>query len=624
MAYWGPDGSSLWQSGPLGFGHLALHNTPESVYRSQPITEIGNRLVLTASARLDNRGELGARFKIPASLMAKTPDSDLILMAYEKWEHNCAHHLLGDWSFALWDAHKQELFVMRDHNGFSGLFYFVDERFFVFASSIKGLLSLSEVPRRLNEYRLAQILVVYTEPRAGKSAQLFADIKSLPPAHYLKVSQNNFTIEEYWRLEDTPQTRLGSDEEYVEAFLERYDEAVRCRLRSSHKVGISLSGGLDSSSVLALAGKALEDSNKKMSAFTSVPLFENQKTIYQNRMGDEWSLAHAVVEKFNFVYHQAVYAEEITPLQGLKRFLDLYGQAGHAASNFFWLFAMFEKSQQQSIRVMLMGQRGNVTVSWNGGQYPAMQHFLSGNFYAGWRIIQDWKDANKISWIRTIKRQIVNPWLPYLRHFGSYLPVQGYPWSEYSAINPNFARRLNILKQVQVEKRRLTLSRLDDPEAEHYARYYGVRNSIGAVAQGCGAGYGLEIRDPTIDQRVLEFCFSIPVDQFNRVGEDRWLIRRAMQGLLPQRVLSNTKRGLQSADVAWRVAAHPDEMETTLSRLERSGVVADYLDIPKMRRVWRSIQVSINAENTSQCRNILLRGILAGLFLLRFNGDQNN
>ncbi len=141
------------------------------------------------------------------------------------------NYLLGDWSFALWDNRKQELFIARDRNGISGIYYYANARFIAFASSIKGLLSLSEVPRRLNEQRLAQILVIYPDPRINKNAQLYSDVLSLPPAHCLTVTEDRLEVEEYWRLEDTPKTQLGSDDEYVEAFLELYSDAVQCRLK---------------------------------------------------------------------------------------------------------------------------------------------------------------------------------------------------------------------------------------------------------------------------------------------------------------------------------------------------------------------------------------------------------
>jgi asparagine synthase (glutamine-hydrolysing) len=623
MAYWGPDGSQQWQSGPLGLGYLALHSTPEARFESQPLSNQENSLVLIASARLDNREDLCASLNIPAALMANTPDSALILKAYEKWGRACLNQLLGDWAFAIWDDHQQQLFVARDHNGVSGLYFYADPRFFAFASSIKSVLALKEVPRRLNKRRLAQLLVVYPDPEGDKFTQLYADISCLPPAHRLTVSRDHLDVEEYWRLEDTSKMQLGSDDEYVEAFLELYDQAVSCRIRSCHQVGLTLSGGLDSSSVLALAGRAAKANNQQLTAFTSIPLYDTQNTVHRARIGNEWSLAQATAEMLGNVDHQAVEARDISPLQGIQLFLELYEQASHAAANFYWMFAIYAQAQGQGLVVLLNGQRGNATISWNGGKFPIMTKFRSGDLRGGWKAMRAWKSAHQVSWAKAIKSQMLAPLQPYIDYFQSYLPLQSEPWGNYSAIHPGFARRLKILPHVRQAVRDSAAIKIGDPEIEHYASYHAGRMSVGSIWLESSAGYDLEIRDPTIDQRLLEFCFSIPVDQFRRAKEDRWLIRRAMQGLLPPQVLSNPLRGLQAADVAFRVLAHPDEMVSTLARLDASPIVGEYLNLPKMRQVWRSLQKSVNVDNTSQCGSILLRGILAGLFLLRFHGEQD-
>lgn len=620
MAYWGPDGTDLWHSGPLGFGHLALHSTPESIHDIQPISNEDSSLVMTASARLDNRSELYAALDVARSLQATTPDSGLILLAYQKWGRACIDHLLGDWAFALWDDSRQELFIARDPNGISGLYYYENSHFFAFASSIKGLLALNKVPRRLNEPRLAQLLVLFTDPQLDKSAQLYRDIFCLLPAHYMVISVERLEVQEYWRLEDIPETHLASDEEYVEAFLEIYTEAVSCRLRSYRKVGISLSGGLDSTSIMALAGRMAKDENQHITAFTSIPLYDTQMTVYRSRIGDEWLHAHAAVEMVENVEHQAVDAQDISPLQGIRKFLDLYEQASHAAANFYWIFALYTQAQQQGLGVLLNGQHGNATISWRGNTSPVMAKMISGNPGAGWHALREWKSAHQVSWAKVIKSQVLHPLIPSIKHIRSYFPMQGERWANYSAIHPSFARRLNLLNRVRQAEKDLVLKELRDPDFSHYASYNAGRASVGSLMLESGAGYSLEIRDPTFDQRVLKFCFSIPNDQFYRSGEDRWLIRRAMQGLLPQQVLSNSYRGTQAADVALRVLDHPKDMKSTLSRLESSPIVGDYLDLPKMHQVWRSLQKSVNVNNTRECGSILLRGILTGLFLLRFDG----
>jgi asparagine synthase (glutamine-hydrolysing) len=150
MAYWGPDGSEMWSEGAIGLGHLLLYNTPESLYESLPLRDGAGTLILTAGARLDNRAELFRALNIHPNEQAKMPDSALILKAYQKWGTDCPAHLLGDWAFALWDARQQRLFMARDHYGVTGLYYYRDRRRFFFASSLKGLLALPDLPCRLN------------------------------------------------------------------------------------------------------------------------------------------------------------------------------------------------------------------------------------------------------------------------------------------------------------------------------------------------------------------------------------------------------------------------------------------------------------------------------------------
>jgi asparagine synthase (glutamine-hydrolysing) len=621
MAYWGPDGGEIWNFGSLGLGHLAFHSTPESIHETQPLVSTDGKIVLTASARLDNRDELCAALDVPAALQATTPDSTLISSAYQKWGRSCLDHLQGDWAFAIWDASLGELFIARDRNGVSGLYYYASSHFFAFASSMKGLLALEEVPCRLNERRLARLLVVFSDPREENGAMVYEDVYRLLPANYLVVSSEHLEVGEYWRLEDAGEVRLGSDEEYVAAFVDLYKGAVKRRMRSRQKVGVSLSGGLDSSSVLTLAAGAARDQDRRMAAYTSVPCCDPQEAVPRDRMGDEWPLAHAASEFLENVDHHAVTAVDISPLQGIEKYLDLYEQASHAATNFYWVLAINAKAREDGVGVLLSGQRGNATVSWPGGISPALAQLMVGKLDSGWRTLREWRSKAEISWAGALKSQVLRPLLRPTGILRSYLPPGRAPWVERSAIHPEFAHRMDLLRQIHQARRESVKKRYYEPQGEHFGAYNTGRKTIGSLLFESGARYDLDIRDPTIDQSLLEFCFGIPEDLYQRAGEKRWLIRKAMQGLLPPQLLSNPLRGLQSADVAWRLLAHPEEMESVLRRLEVSPIAGEYLDLPTMRGVWASIQKSVNVKNSYQCRAVLLKGIMAGLFLLRFEGD---
>jgi len=143
--------------------------------------------------------------------------------------------------------------------------------------------------------------------------------------------------------------------------------------------------------------------------------------------------------------------------------------------------------------------------------------------------------------------------------------------------------------------------------------------SIGGGLWGESSGaYGLEVRDPTQDKRLMEFCLGVPDSCHYAGGLDRALLRRAFAGLLPDQVRLNRRRGLQAADLGRRVRDWAPEIEEALERLTGHTLAAAVLDLPKMRRVLQSMQTKATQENTSDAGTILLRGLGVGLFLLRF------
>jgi asparagine synthase (glutamine-hydrolysing) len=150
LAHRGPDGGGDWHGGPAGLTHCLLRVTPESLSEQQPLAS--SERIITADARLDNRAELCAALGRPD---AGQPDAALILAAYERWGAACAEHLLGDYAFAIWDSAERTLFCARDYIGFKPFYYHAGPHLFAFATELKALFALPDVPRRLNEVRVA-------------------------------------------------------------------------------------------------------------------------------------------------------------------------------------------------------------------------------------------------------------------------------------------------------------------------------------------------------------------------------------------------------------------------------------------------------------------------------------
>ena len=251
----GPDGTHHWLGGPVALGHTLLATTPEALVEVLPLTDPATGCTITADVRLDNREEL-----IPAlGLVSETRvigDGELILRAYLAWGEACLDHFLGDFAFAIWDPRTARLFCGRDHIGMRQLIYcHVPGRLFAFATEPRAILTHPDVPRRINEGRIADFIIDLEG--INYSSTFFEDLFRLPPAHCLILDASGLSIRRYWTLEPGPELQLGSDQAYAEAFLEVFTKAVSCRLRSAGPMGAMLSGGMDSGSIVAVASRLL-------------------------------------------------------------------------------------------------------------------------------------------------------------------------------------------------------------------------------------------------------------------------------------------------------------------------------------------------------------------------------
>ena len=180
------------------------------------------------------------------------------------------------------------------------------------------------------------------------------------------------------------------------------------------------------------------------------------------------------------------------------------------------------------------------------------------------------------------------------------------------------AHKLDLANQMALRGHDPTFRPGRNPRESRYRIIKPGRNIVGALQHALGAAYGMEARDPTSDKRVLAYCLAIPNNQYVRNGQDRFLIRRAMRGILPVRTLQNSRRGRQAADIGLRLLQNEREMQFILAQLERSPLAHRWLNIPKMKEVLRTLHSRIDHSVSAQCGSILLRGLMVGMFLGRF------
>ena len=596
MLEWGTGSIGMLIDVSVGMGQMRLFSTPEARYEKMSVIDKARGIIFTAAGRVDNREGLIAECGMRKVKYSEISDGELMLHAYLKWGEDCPNRVYGDWSFAAYNQKERRLFLARDHHGITALYYYADSHVFAFASYRNALLALNLAPTSMDELYLAQVLVSW--PAHFGERTIHKPIKRLPPSHSLITTPDEMYVRRYWRLEDTAELRLPKRGDYVDTFRDVFDEAVRCRLRAIGGIAVTLSGGLDSGAVTTTAARLLQSKRQRLTAFTSVPLSDTCKYVGE-RFGDELPFAQATAEYAGNVDLCPITAECISPIQAIRQGLCIFKEPTHGAVNIFWILDLMRVAGKCDCRTLLTGQEGNPGISWNGDVFSQSIRFQLRRL--GWR---KWsKEAAK----RYFPVRLLNTY----RNIRNQKNVR---WKS-SAIHPDFANCMNLYDLLMKAPETVPRS---SRELRHLILQPG-RNFGGAWWAENGAAYGLEVRDPTADVRVLAFTLSVPDRIFMdpETGMDRWLIREAMKGRMPDEVRLNRERGLQSADLVLRLRACASEVDTALDELAR-GPAAAYVNVPYMREVWQMIRTEDTPEVHRKAVTILTRGIMAGLFVNGF------
>lgn len=597
MEYWGPHGLSLWNEGCAGLGHLQLRITPESVHERFPIFDSDRGLVMVSAGRIDNRDELFGALNTPLGETSSIPDSQLMFDAYRKWGSECVHHLIGDWNFAVWHKRERNLFVARDHMGISGLYYHTNDRQFIFASSLKGLLALPQIPRKINELRIAQILVSWH----GDGVQTaYKGILRLPPAHYITLKDTVVEKTRYHFFENIVPLRYKDDNEYIEHFRELFTEAVRCRLRTNARVGSTLSSGLDSSSISAVAANLLKEAGIRLPVFTSVPKYECQHLVPPHRLANEGPLAAKLVEFNGNMDHYLLKSESITVLEGIRKMLWVHGEPQFSATNAYWIINVMEATQQCGCNVLLIGQFGNATISW------PVQRYIK-------EVLSNGRGFSTSTIINRLRGSI-----PIATKKLFMIASGNFQWMPNSPISKNFAKRISLRQLMKSNGIDTNLNRNKELAELRFEFTSTGKSVIGQQWYEKASAFGIEVRDPSMDKRIIEFCLAVPEAVYIKDGMGKRLIRQAMQGVLPDDIIRNSKRGLQAADIGMRIDFEKEGWLKAIALYNSEMQVREVLNCRKLKGIMGNISVNNNEKKRTLASevNLATRGVMIGEWLI--------
>jgi asparagine synthase (glutamine-hydrolysing) len=611
---YGPHAVAQWTASDVALGRRLMRVLPEDAFDRQPLIGGGGRYVLIADIRLDNRNELADALQISSSQSRNLCDAAILLAAIERWEESYFDRIVGDYAFALWDSVRRRLLLVRDPLGQRPLHYHRGNKFFAFASMPKGLHALSEVPYAPDEDRLAESLVLM--PETGTQS-FFRGIERVEPGHVVTITATSFCARSHWQ----PRRRtvaLRGPQAYTDAIRELLDQAVRCRLRGAEdKVGADLSGGFDSGAVAATAARLMAGSGGRVIAFTAVPREGYEDCPPRNRLVDEGPYAAATAALYPNIEHVLIRSKDRSPLDGLDRAFFLCDRPRRNMANSVWGDSINDAARERKLKVVLNGAAGNLGLSYDGMELlPEL--LLAGRWFRLWREARALVAADRFRW-RGVLANTFGAWCPAPVWAWLSRIVQGGDWdvTSYTAINPRRFAELDL----RARARKCEMDFVYRPWKDGFSmRLWALRaGDPGNYNKGVLGGWHIDGRDPTADVRLLEFCLTVPTEQFLSNGIQRALARRALVDRLPKLVLENPRRGSQAADWHERLTAVRDRVQIELDQLDACPEAAQSLNLPRLHRLVDNWPTSGwgRPEVNFAYRYTLLRAIAVGYFLRR-------
>ena len=531
IAHRGPDGESFYfdDAGGLGFAHRHLRIIDLSDAGLQPMCNEDRTLWLIFNGEIYNYIELRPELEAKGHRFASHSDSETILHGYEEWGPDCLTHFNGMFAFALWDSRQQTLFIARDRVGVKPLYYSWYNRTLVFASEIKALLQNPDVKAESYLPAIAQYMTaMYT---VGQETW-FTGIKRLLPGHFMLVTPGGSTIRRWWDLPDH-EDDLGMHPEqfYIEKTRALLQDSVCLRLRSDVPLGSHLSGGIDSSAIVALLSNRLADSGEQLrtfsGAFAGGPEYDERKYV------------HEVVRRYKTDHREILPTAADLPL--LLQRMVYHMDEPAAGPGILLQWSVCELTKQSGVIVVNGGQGGDE--AWGGyfGYIPAYLKTLVRQARSHPALYSDLlRDAASLIARPALRRSLTNALRSGRR---GRLQAEGQlgAWA-----GERFAG-------ITGEAPPITHSHSRSPLAN--AMYYDLKWYLPALLQvedRTSMAFGLESRAPLLDYRLLEHSATVPSALRMEGLQMKHILRNAVRDLLPPDIYNRTdKKGMPTPIAPW-------------------------------------------------------------------------
>lgn len=530
LAHRGPDGEGFHVDGNVGLAHRRLAIIDPSGGH-QPLSNRDGTLWITYNGEIYNFRELRTELESRGHVFRARSDTEVAVHAYEEWGEKCLDRFRGMFAFAVWDARKRQLFLARDRLGVKPLYYHHGPRLFAFASEAKAILALEDVPRDVDPGSVIDYLAYGYVPQP---ASIWKGILKLPPGHCLTIPMHPgdgapaASPRRYWSLEFRPD-HGRSEYEWREALIHKIDESVRLRLVSDVPFGAFLSGGVDSSAVVASMSGQLTEPVRTFSIG------------FKEEAWSELPYARQVAYRYTTRHHEEVVEPEAIEL--LPKLAWAYDEP-FGDSSAIPTYCV-SRLAARHVKMVLSGDGGDESFCGYPRYIEAMQ--------------EDLLTSRLPLWIRrTLVAPLARRYPPRLRGYGrlqrlardqvrryhqrmglpTYDEARRYLRPEYTSLVDERQESSFFVQNYPDSRPWPLVSKLQYLDLATY-----LPEDILVKVDRASMLCSLEAREPLLDHELVELAATIPPELLLRNGEGKWIFKRAHEARLPREILSRPKMG---------------------------------------------------------------------------------
>ncbi|MBU2627098.1 MAG: asparagine synthase (glutamine-hydrolyzing) [Proteobacteria bacterium] len=537
IVYRGPDGEGYYVHRNIGLGHRRLSIIDLQTGDQPMLNEAGN-IVLVFNGEIYNYIELRQELIALGHTFRTNSDSEVIIRAYEQWGVDCQQRFNGMWAFALWDGRVQKLFLSRDRIGEKPLHYCIFDNSLIFASEMKSLFQFG-VPRKIRTELIEVYLVMTNIPGPDT---FYKDIYKLKPGHCIVVNAAGIREYKYWDLPEIDEQNMLSDKKKIyEEFAYLLEDSIRIRMRSDVPYGAFLSGGLDSSSIVAL-----------MSGLSSHPV-ETFTIGFPEKAFDESKLALEVADKFQTHHHQGT----VDKLE-LNAFIERLGfhfdePFGDSSAIPTWQVSNYAT---QKVKMVLTGDGGDEVLSgyqtYTGlklasliSRFPAALHSIS---LVGLKKTSSYFQGHfryKLNHIHNVIETSILPFPQRMLEKRSYAP-----FTVIKRLTSGIKGKIEVEEFFQNYTSKIPYQ--DDFYKLMYMNFkHGLPDDYLVKVDRMSMANSLETRTPFLDYRLIDFMTRVDKNVKHQGWERKSVLRKTIGKNLPQSLHKAPKKGFAAPLREW-------------------------------------------------------------------------